>query len=260
MQKLIAFDLDMTLFDHTNFCIPDSSMKAISLLKKAGHKIAIASGRDMHNHHSKMFLEILQPDAVIELNGTKVHVDGKLIYEHCFDKKLFQRLASFCKKHGYAMGMTQGDKDYYYNEEIVTKEDIIRWGESGRNYQNPDLMLEMDLHTLVYIGKEEGVYTLREHFPELNIPFFSSRWGADIIEKGINKSNGLKKLCEYFKIDRENTIAFGDAMNDFENIQFAGIGVAMGNAAPKLKEVADLVTDSIDEDGVWNACKKLELI
>lgn len=53
----------------------------------------------------------------------------------------------------------------------------------------------------------------------------------------------------------ERTVAFGDSMNDYEVVQEAGIGIAMGNAVEELKMVADYVTDDIDRDGVWKACR-----
>ena len=56
------------------------------------------------------------------------------------------------------------------------------------------------------------------------------------------------------------TYAFGDSMNDLEILQEAGTGIAMGNAVPKLKEGADYVTDRIDENGIYNACKHFRLI
>ena len=67
-------------------------------------------------------------------------------------------------------------------------------------------------------------------------------------------------LCEYWGVDIRNTYAFGDSMNDLEILQAAGIGIAMGNGVPKLKEEADYVTDDIGRDGVYKACKHFQLI
>ena len=88
---------------------------------------------------------------------------------------------------------------------------------------------------------------------------FSSREGADIIEKDASKAEGLKRLCKLWKIPLAQTIAFGDSMNDIEVVQEAGIGVAMGNAVDALKKVADYVTAPIGEDGIYKACEHLHL-
>ena len=93
----------------------------------------------------------------------------------------------------------------------------------------------------------------------LKLPMFSSREGADIIEKDVSKAEGLKRLCKVWGIPLEHTIAFGDSMNDYEIVTTAGTGVAMGNAHPQLKAAADYVTDDIAEDGVYKACEALHL-
>ena len=62
------------------------------------------------------------------------------------------------------------------------------------------------------------------------------------------------------KIGREDTIAFGDGPNDVEMLKFAGTGVAMGNAILAVKQYADMVTDKIDEDGLYHAFERLHLL
>lgn len=88
---------------------------------------------------------------------------------------------------------------------------------------------------------------------------FADKCGADIVERSSSKAAGLRRLCQYYRIPIEDTVAFGDSMNDCEIIREAGIGVAMGNATPELKATADYVTDDIDKDGIWKACKHLGL-
>ncbi|MGL4790164.1 MAG: HAD family hydrolase, partial [Anaerotignaceae bacterium] len=83
---------------------------------------------------------------------------------------------------------------------------------------------------------------------------------GEITCAGINKAFGMKKVLEYYGMDREDSIAFGDGPNDFEMLEFANVGVAMGNAIPQLKEVADMVTTSVMEDGIKNGLEKLNLL
>ena len=91
---------------------------------------------------------------------------------------------------------------------------------------------------------------------------FAGKQGADVIENGISKADGLKKLARYFgeKEDLSQTIAFGDSMNDYEVIRAAGIGVAMGNAIDELKKAADYVTADIDRDGIYLALRHFGLV
>jgi hydroxymethylpyrimidine pyrophosphatase-like HAD family hydrolase len=67
-------------------------------------------------------------------------------------------------------------------------------------------------------------------------------------------------VLEHYGIRQEEMIAFGDGENDMEMLQFAGIGIAMGNAEKEVKAVADYVTDDIDDDGIWKACRHFGLI
>src|SRR5699024_4164247 len=80
-------------------------------------------------------------------------------------------------------------------------------------------------------------------------------WGApwhitEVTRKGIHKAVGLKQVADYFGINREQIIAFGDGDNDVEMIDYAGIGVAMDNALPELKAVASHMTSTNEENGV----------
>ena len=70
---MISFDLDMTLLDHKTGRIPDSAMKAIEQLRKK-HRIVLATGRDMDNYYSIAYRDLIQPDAIVHMNGTKITI------------------------------------------------------------------------------------------------------------------------------------------------------------------------------------------
>ena len=72
----------------------------------------------------------------------------------------------------------------------------------------------------------------------------------EFMKKGCSKATGLEKLSKYLNIKKEEIIAIGDAQNDIEMIEYAGVGVAMGNANDEIKNIADFVTKSNEEDGV----------
>lgn len=260
MQKLISFDLDMTLLDHRDYRIPKSTMLALEKLRKKGHKLVLATGRDMDTIHSKEFKDVLDFDASIELNGTKVIADGKMIYSYTIPKDLLNKILDYATLKGYSVGLTMGEYDYYTCKEFVDSLDKKRWGESFRKYKDVNLIRNMDIRTLNYIGYEDGAKDIEKHFKDLKLPLFAGVLGADIVEKNQSKAKGLKALCEYYNIDIKDTISFGDSMNDYEILKAAGIGVAMGNSVEKLKEVADYVTDDIDKDGIYKACIYLDLI
>lgn len=257
---MISFDLDMTLLDHKTGEITPSALQAIRRLRER-HKIVLATGRDMDNYYSSKFRDIVKPDAIVHLNGTKVTVGEKLLYEHEFDKELLRELLTYCGACGFAVGVTVGDEDYYIHPEVVEESDRRLWGITGRRFCDPWKLLEMKVRTLAFVGNEEQAAQIEHRFHQLRLPLFAGKHGADVIEKGYSKADGLRCLAEYFGEDTDlrDTVAFGDSMNDMEVIQEAGTGVAMGNAIEELKKCADLVTDPIEQDGIWNACIRLGL-
>ncbi|MGO3797479.1 MAG: HAD family hydrolase [Pauljensenia sp.] len=82
---------------------------------------------------------------------------------------------------------------------------------------------------------------------------------CEILLSGVDKGSALVGLAEHLRIPLTRTVAIGDSVNDIEALGAAGIGVAMGNASPAVQEVADLVTDDIDEDGLAHALRRLGL-
>ena len=256
-RSIVSFDLDMTLLDHSDYKITDSALQALQRLR-ADHRIVLASGRDMDNHYSRQFRDIIKPDGIIHMNGTKVTVGQELLYSHQMDRALLEELLRFAMEHGLSLGVTMGDKDYYTNPEAVREMDLKRWGEMDRHFQDPLSLLDIPVRTLAYIGTEDGVRLLERHFPQIKLPMFAGRMGADVVEKEASKAEGLKRLCTFWGIDIRRTAAFGDSMNDLEILQEAGIGIAMGNAIDELKAHADYVTAPIGEDGVLKACRHFQ--
>lgn len=258
-KRIVSFDLDMTLLDHKTWKIPDSAMKALELLRKDS-VIAIGSGRNMDHDMSVVYRDMIMPDAVIHMNGTRVVAEGNVLFEHLMDKERLRTLLEYGDAHGISLGVSQEGKDYYIHPEGVVRMDRLRWGVSERNFMDGWELLDMPVRTLVYIGGPEGARELEAHFPEFKFPMFSGNMGADVVEQEASKAEGLKRLCQYYDIGLEQTVAFGDSMNDYEIVREAGIGIAMGNSVEELKAVADYVADDIDRDGVWKACRHLGLI
>lgn len=258
MKSLISFDLDMTLLDHQTWAIPESALRALDRLR-GRHIIALATGRDMDNYYSRPFIDMVRPDAVIHMNGTKITVNDRLIYEHFMDEALLKELMDYADERGYGIGVTIGDDDYYIHPEKVVEHDMKRWNESGRHFRDPKELLKLGVRTLAYLGDEAGAKDIENRFPQLKLPLFAGRCGADVVEKKASKAQGLIRLCEHFNIPLERTYAFGDSMNDYEIILEANTGIAMGNAIPELKAAADYVTTAVDEDGIWNACEHFGL-
>lgn len=222
-KRIVSFDLDMTLLDHKTWKIPDSAMKALELLRKDS-VIVIGSGRNMDHDMSVVYRDMIMPDAVIHMNGTRVVAEGNVLFEHLMDKDRLRALLEYGDTHGISLGVSQEGKDYYIHPEGVVRMDRLRWGVSERNFMDGWELMDMPVRTLVYIGGPEGARELEDHFPEFKFPMFSGNMGADVVEREASKAEGLKRLCQYYDIGLEQTVAFGDSMNDYEIVREAGIG------------------------------------
>ena len=104
-SKIFCFDLDMTLLDHKTFHISEKVLKDLEALKKEGHVVAVATGRDMDSEFSKAYKKQLQPDAIVHSNGQKVTVGEKKIREVFMDPKLIARMMEFCREHHLCIGI-----------------------------------------------------------------------------------------------------------------------------------------------------------
>lgn len=259
MKPIVSFDVDMTLLDHKDWQIPASALETIEKLREK-YTIVLATGRDMDSLFSTVIRDQVRPDAIIHLNGTKVTVGDRVIYEHTFDKKLLKQILDYAEKTPYSVGTTVGDRDYYVHPEVVKKHDRKLWGECGRVFEDPRKLEELEVRTMAYIGDEAGARAMEEEFPEIHVHMFADKRGADVVERKASKAMGLVRLCEYYKISLSETVAFGDSMNDYDIVKVAGKGIAMGNAMDELKKTADYVTDPIDQDGIRNACRHFGLI
>lgn len=97
------------------------------------------------------------------------------------------------------------------------------------------------------------------HIVPLSLPG-AMKWGGEISPLAVNKAEGIKSILDETGFEKKDVIAVGDSENDLEMLELAAVGVAMGNAGDKVKGTADMVTDSLREDGLWNAFKALDLV
>lgn len=103
-----------------------------------------------------------------------------------------------------------------------------------------------------------GYYKLfRDQLDNLLVPTTSGHGSIDLIVPGCHKASGLKRLVDRWEITADQCVAFGDGGNDIEMLEYCGISYAMENAPDNVKEVADYVYPSNDEDGVLVALDEL---
>ncbi|MGM7720203.1 Cof-type HAD-IIB family hydrolase [uncultured Metabacillus sp.] len=255
-EKVIFFDIDGTILDH-NKEIPKTTRETIQKLKSEGHHVAIATGRAPF-----MFEDLrkeLNIHSFVSFNGQYVVFEGEVIYENPIKKETLENLLQFADKENHPLVFMSAENMMSTTGEHPLIEESMGSLKFTQPEKNRNYYLERNIYqTLLFceIGEEER-YT--KQYSELKL----IRWhdvSTDILPANGSKAEGIKQLAKRLNIPRENIYAFGDGLNDLEMIEFVGTGVAMGNAVPSLKEIADFITKPVDEDGIQFGCEQLGLL
>ncbi|TFG83945.1 MAG: HAD-IIB family hydrolase [Erysipelotrichales bacterium] len=113
----------------------------------------------------------------------------------------------------------------------------------------------------IYAKNDEDLDLIEAQYANsFNVITYPTTSSCEIIGNGINKASGIQHVLNHFGGDLQDCFAVGDSMNDYEMIQACGVGIAMGNADPKVKNVADYITDDVDHDGIAKAFHHFGLI
>jgi len=256
--KIIFFDIDGTLVSFKTQSIPASAKMAIAQLREKGIKLVIATGRafcDINN------LEDIAFDGIMASNGAFcIDAKGEIIAQQFFDKAIMKRLVQFIDKKPFSCAF------------MTEKGNFISYADNNMLYLSS--LINLPLPPAEEVSKiiEHGVFQIgafidanmeSELLREVFIDCECSRWHPVFVDfniKGCNKATGIDNFLAYFGMNRESTMAFGDGGNDIPMLKHVAIGIAMGNASDDVKDAADYVTDSVDEDGIMKALKHFYMI
>ncbi len=267
--KAIILDIDGTLTNARKEITPRTK-EALIQTQKQGVKVVLASGRPTAGL-MKFAGEIeatRHGGLLVSFNGSRVVSaetgeiyfnqpmsveEGRAVLEHL---KKFDRVRPMIDRGGYMYVNDVYDCWITFNGEPFN---VMQYESRGNSYklcEQDDLAAFADepLNKILTFADPEY---LEEHYRELMEPFkdtlscmFTSPFYFEFTAPGIDKSKALDCVLPGMGIKRENIIAFGDAQNDHTMLEYAGIGVAMGNAVDSLKAIADEVTLSNEEDGI----------
>lgn len=258
MVKAIFFDIDGTLVSFKTHEVPQSTIDALDILRKKGIKVFIATGRHFSSINN---LGDLKFDGYVTLNGGYCFAgEDKVIYKHSIPDRDIEALISYLEtEESFPCAFVQ-EKDIFMNYKDETVEEIF----GMLNFPEPPIRPMDDIRgKTVYqlvsfftAEQEKKIMSILSHCE-------STRWNplfTDVVPAGSSKRIGIDKMLEYFKIPLNECMAFGDGGNDIAMLEHAGIGVAMGNAEDNVKQYADYITDSVDDDGIIKALRHLNII
>jgi len=245
--KLLLFDLDGTLL-RTDKTISQVTLKALHSCREKGILIGVSTSRGEQNALS--FIEELQPDVLITSGGALVKYNGEYIYRAEFSKEETRRMISIAREVcGIDCEITIDTLDsHYWNYRIDPKKQDHSWGDSI--YTDFKDFEESSLKMCVEIFKDSQARKLQKLLNECDCIRFSDGYWYKFTKKTATKEKAIMEVCSVCGIKVEEIIAFGDDYADIGMLELCGEGVAMGNAIDEVKEKANRVIGSNDEDGI----------
>lgn len=258
MSKALFFDIDGTLVSFRTHQVPQSAIEAIARVRKMGVRVFIATGRPRPFINN---LGALEYDGVMSVNGACcTTVGGEVISKYPVPKEDIRRLIESCRVNPMPIAFAANDGAIMVNPDAAMGHlhEVFELLDIRLPEERPiEEALDMDvLQVIAFFDKSQEAEIMGGILRGCE----ANRWHphfADCVAKGISKARGIDDICRYYGIDLKDTIAFGDGGNDMTMLRHAGTGVAMGNAPDEVKECADMVTDTVDNDGIAKALQAL---
>lgn len=270
-QKAVFLDIDGTMVD-ANGQIPASTKEAIKQAKANGHKMVVCSGRSRFQIYDEL-LE-LGFSGIVGAAGAFVISEDEEIYHACIDEEHRKSSYEYLEKNGFFY-CYQADDGVVLNQRSCDGMVKIYRDMGMSESRLSRLIGKMHLTEEPWKNEHnEKIIYYNAPFPVERVhadlePYFDAvaisldgmdEYAGEIGINGINKATGMEIYLKHVGIRREDCIAVGDGPNDLQMMEYAGIGVAMGNARDDVKVRADMLTDAIGEDGLYKAFARLKLI
>ena len=271
MIKLIAMDLDGTLFSDDHLTVSEKNKETLKSAHEIGIKLAVATGRTVSTI-GDICIQVPQIDYIMFSNGAGVYDrhSKKIIYKNCMPWNLADSILPFIENHskfiefyidGKAYAQKKPGDEFPY--EIIPDVFIKELGKGITVLQ--DFKSELngrDVEKVIfYLDSKSNYEAVFDRLSSNRDIFVTSsvKSSIEFTKAGTDKGSALMGMCKYLNISESETMALGDAGNDIPMLKAAGYGIAMQNADTNTKESADFVTKSNTEDGVSFAIKKYAL-
>lgn len=274
-QKIIFLDIDGTLTEPGENVPPKSAQEAIRLARENGHLVYLCTGR------SKGMLKSLLVygfDGYIASAGNYVVCENQVIFDHSMTEEQRERILRCFAKYDIYPSLECLDGAFIHSgaRELFLKHaggnpnsELMRWRnqlESDLNILSMDKYAEQPVYKIVLVTESEEAIT--QAMAELSdLGHFSvgkmdqhGLINGEVSLKGYDKGTGVRMACEACGISIEDSIGFGDSINDYEMLQTVGLAICMENGTDEMKAVADDICPSVGEDGLYRAFLKYGII
>lgn len=266
MKKLIFFDIDGTIITEgeQERMIPDSFLTTLHSLRNNGHLCFVNTGRSLAEVDKT--IRVLPFDGYICGCGTYIEYLGSTLLAHTIPTELGNKIIrdmNACHLEWLLEGTTgvYYSSEPYYTRISKFKEEHQRILFDTCHIVSPEEAVNLSFDKFcICLGKDHEFDKFYDMYK--NSLTFIDRGHSfyEIVPKGFSKASGIAFLESHFGIPHEDTIAIGDSTNDLPMFNYVGYSIAMGNSAKELFEIADYITDSVMDDGIYHAMQHLGLL
>ena len=272
-RKLVFLDIDGTLTIPGSNVPPPGALEAIRLARAAGHVVVLCSGRNLG------MLSPLLPygfDGAVASGGGYVFLGDRVLYDCPMSSEQRDLALRLFKEAGVLRTIEARDASYcdegmgeFLERVSGGNSELLRWRRALEEDLGIRPIREYDgrpLYKIVFMCEKAEQLANAIHALEHEFYFLVQDLEAagclngELINRKFDKGSGVRCMAEALDIPLEDTIGFGDSMNDLEMIQAVGTGVCMENGSPTLKNHSDLVCPSVEAEGLAWAFQKLGLL
>ena len=254
--KIAFFDIDGTLVDMNTKQISKKMIETLQALQQKGIKLCIATGRPPF---SVPHFEGVDFDAYLTFNASYCYGEKGVIFKNAIPTKdvmkIIENAKSICRPltiaNAHRMGANgeDGDMKEYF---AISKQQV-------QIVDDFEQLAKSDIYQIM-MGCQKDQY--EQVLKDVDGAIITAWWdrAIDIIPANGGKGLGVEKVLEYFQLEAQDAIAFGDGSNDIEMLKAVGYGIAMGNASEDVKEIADDICDSVAEEGIYTYCVQHHMV
>lgn len=254
---LIVLDLDGTLLTDDKI-ISIKTKNTILKAKEQGHQVMIATGRPFRaSKHIYKELQLNTP--IVNFNGAYVHhpLNKQFLAQHSpIQLPTVTNIVDSLQSYNLSNIIAEVMDDIYVERHDKQLLSVLGLGNPKVTTGKIREQLKVHPTSMLLHAEENTVAEIRAHLENTQAELIDHRrWGdpyhvIEIVRNGIHKAIGLDYVARAMQIPQERIIAFGDEDNDLEMLEYAGLGIAMGNAIDEVKNIANDITASNNEDGI----------